>query len=250
MILNYKTNTINFDRIVAYGCSLTAGMELADSDILDIPNIDEYKKSLGVTKWLDLLHKKLPLNEVLKLENNLAWPKYVADYFNVDYVNRAVYGSNGESSIWYVEQDIASGFLKDTDLILVGQTEPTRYFWLTDHNTPMHGCMGGSDDRWPSPLFHKEFIRFANPHHLMHRWLTDIKYLDMLSKTLGGRILQQFCYDTYKLELYSLIDSEFSFNSFVDWNNSTQVHGFSHPRKDMQKYFASRVIDRLTQTDN
>jgi len=247
MQLTFKDSTISFDRIVAYGCSLTAGMELADHKIINMPNIDDYKKSLGVKKWLELLHSKMPLKEVLKLENNLAWPKYVADHFGVDYMNRAVYGSNTDSNIWFIERDLTSGFLTSNDLILVGITEPTRYFWLDDNGTPMHGCMGGSDERWPSKEFHREFINSTSTPHLMHRWLTDIKYLDMLSVKLNGRILQQFCYDTYDLDLYSIIDKNFSFSKIVDWNNENHVHGFMHPRVEYQKIFASKVIKQLTQ---
>jgi hypothetical protein len=260
--ITFKNNEITFNRIVAYGCSLTAGMELADEIIVPEftkTEIDEYKNKNGIKGWMDLLQTKMPLSEVLRIENNLAWPKILADHFGVDYANRAVYGSNSDSSIYFIEQDLKT-FLTPFDLILVGHSETTRYFWLDETGTPNHGCIGGVDDRWPSLVFHDEYKSLIKSPHLIYQWIKDIKYLDMLSQKLDGRILQQYCSQTYKEEvviknidkpsdisnLYSIIDEDYSFNSIVEWSNPDHIHKFTHPKQKFHKMFAEHIINKLS----
>ena len=82
----------------------------------------------------------------------------------------------------------------------------------------------------------------------------------MLSKKLGGRLLQQYCSHSYKEELslhklrgdiyniddlYSIIDSDYSFNSIVTWSNKDHVHAFMHPRKEFHKQFGEHIIKKL-----
>jgi hypothetical protein len=248
----------DFDRIVAYGCSLTAGMELADELVtgLSKQEIDRQKRTIGIRNWWDLLESYATVEQISEIENNLAWPRYVADYFGVSYVNRAVHGGNSDSSIYFIESDLKN-FLTTKDLILVGHSETTRYFWLDQHGSPQHACMGGTDLRWPSADFHQQFRSFANPHHLTYQWTKDIKYLDMLSHRLGGRLLQQYCSHTYHEHaivnnltshidsVTSMIDEDYSFNSIVTWSDPDQVHAFTHPTKQLHEIFAKHLIDKL-----
>jgi hypothetical protein len=256
--INYKNNSILFNRIVVYGCSLTAGMELADHIIvpeMSQREIDKYKIEHGIKHWIEFLQTKMSLETFGQIEKTLTWPKIIADHFEVDYVNRATYGGNSSAMIYYLEQDLANNLIKDTDLILVAHSEITRFFWIDKLGLPHVGCIGGTDEQWPSMMFHQEFSNL-DYNHLIYQWYTDIRYLDLLSTSLNGRVLQQYCYNTYRQEmemnnyhkfpienLTSIIDEDFSFNSIVDWTRDTHV--FTHPKIKFHKIFADHLIRKL-----
>lgn len=261
---------IEFNRIVAYGCSMTAGWELADNELLSDMTEDEIiklKGTISIGEWCTLMDSKIGTARKHEIESQLAWPKWVADYFNVKYINRALAGSNSQSSIYFIEQDLASGFITDTDLIIVGQTESCRWFWIDSTGTPMH-CLLTEDNcdpintwplthRWPSFSFYKDFVmQVCNTHHLTYQWFHDIKYLDLLSSKLNGRVVQAFCYNTLAEELAgnpkfynstfkSVLDDMYSFNNIVDWDSSEQIHGFGHPKAIYHKVFADHIIKKL-----
>ncbi len=220
---------MQFNRIIAYGCSITSGMELGDT------LTDTQKEKLGMVSYLKQLTDE---------DHKHSWPKYIADHFNVEYINRAVPGGNSQSSVYFLEQDLNS-IITEHDLILIGHSEMTRWFWIDHDNKPNHGCMGGSDTRWPSKEFHKDFITYIGNKHLEHQFLHDIKYLDLLSKLLNGRILQQFCYDTVQVPFDSILDPNYSFNNLVDWKDRNDIHYFGHPKEHFHKIFAEHLIEKI-----
>lgn len=220
---------MQFNRIIAYGCSITSGMELGDN------LSDAQKEKLGIIPYVTQLTSE---------DHNHAWPKYIADYFQVDYINRAVPGGNSQSSIFFIEEDLEN-LITDQDLILVGHSEMTRWFWIDEHGNPQHGCMGGSDTRWPSKQFHKDFITYISHKQLKYQFIHDIKYLDLLSKSLNGRVLQQFCYDTLPVTFESMLDTSYSFNNLVDWKSRDDIHYFGHPKENFHRTFAEHLIEKI-----
>jgi|APCry1669189369_1035219.scaffolds.fasta_scaffold10241_2 hypothetical protein len=259
--ISYKNNTILFNRIIVYGCSLTAGMELADTKIVPEYSqiqIDEYKRINGLKKWIELIQTKMSLQEIAKIENDLTWAKILADHYDVNYVNRATYGGNSASMIYYLQKDLSNNFITDNDLILVGHSEISRYFWINRLGKPIVGCVNGTDEHWPSKLFHQEFSNNLDYRHHMYNWYSDIQHLNLLSLALNGRLLQQYCYNTYHQEmeinnykefkienLYSIIDEDYSFNSIVDWSNQKDTHTFTHPKIKFHEIFANHLIRKL-----
>lgn len=261
---------IKFNRIIAYGCSMTSGWELADHQLIpdmSSDDIDKFKRASSINEWCEFIDSVVPPSEKLAAEARLAWPNWIATHFNVEYVNRAVAGGNSQSAIYFIEQDIASGFINDNDLIIVGHTESCRWFWINDTGQHLH-CLLTDDDndpinswphthRWPSYEFYKDFVmHVCNSHHLTYQWFHDIKYLDLLSSRLSGRLLQVYCYHTlpqeldknpkfYKANFGSVIDDHFSFNSIVDFSDHTQLHCYRHPKAKYHKEFATHIIEKL-----
>jgi hypothetical protein len=245
MALIVRNNTkIKFNRIIAYGCSFTSGFELADDQLLKDIDVDKFKKKHGAEHYFDHI-RTIPNSQFL--ETQLAWPKWLSDKFKVDYVNRAVEGAGNDASIYHLEQDIESGFITDSDLIIIGLTESRRWFWIDHNNTPQYPCIGGTNRRWPSEKFHKDFVAFvANQNFLNYTWWKSIRYIDMLSERYNNRILQQFCYKSHNSDFKSFIDSSFSFDNLVDWNDRKQVHYYMHPHVDFHKKFADHLYEKLT----
>ena len=236
-----------FDRIVAYGCSLTSGFELADT-ILTGKTQDEVDKikRKGVEKYVDYLDS---FGNRKELENSQSWVRWLADIKGVTYLNRAVEGGNSSSSIYFLEQDIANGVIKDTDLVIVAHTEYSRWFWLNNKGKAMHGCVGGSETRWPSKNFHRDFITYvANDYNLVYQFYKDITYLE------NFKVKQIFCYNTFNkikdragnilpminnVNSYkTIVDQDFSFDNVVDWNNKSHLHLYTHPKVEYHKKFA------------
>jgi len=236
-----------FNRIVAYGCSITSGFELADTILTGQTQeeIDKLKLK-GVEKYVEYLDS---FGDRKEAENSQSWVRWLADLKGVPYLNRAVEGANSTSSIYFLEQDIANGVITENDLVLIGHTEYSRWFWLSNDGIPMHGCVGGSETRWPSKNFHKDFITYvANDYNLIYQLYKDISYLERYN------VKQVFCYNTFnsiknkvieelpmlgKVQNYkTILDQDFSFDSIVDWNDPNQLHFYTHPKVEYHKKFA------------
>lgn len=247
MILKNK-----FDRIVAYGCSITSGFELADDVVY--PTIkdedrEKYKLKQGIANYFDARTQA-----VVQEEYNRSWVGQLATQLGVELVNRAIPGGGCQSSIYFLEVDLGSKFIKDTDLIIVGQTDYRRWFWINNYGEAQTPTIGGTDVRWPSANFHRDFItHVSSEDSLLYNWYQGIKYLDMLSDRLDGRLLQQYCYETAKDTFYyealkdfdSFIDPDFSFNNIVDWDDTESIHCFGHPKLEAHTQFAEYIANKV-----
>lgn len=261
-------NTIKFNRVVAYGCSYTVGQELPDHEILNLSEdeVDTIKRNLGVSRFYSKYKRKIP-SKLKRKENELSWARWFSDELGVDYANRAQSGSSVQWSIYKIESDLASGFLKDTDLIVVGLTTVDRWFYLDKTCWPRTPLLGWPTHEWKTQEFYHEFITHAaTDYTLFYNYYQSVKYLDMLSKNLGNRLIQQFTVDTFSnyvslsskkiqnsplvemtkqlLNFESIVDPEFSFKSLItDFEKDS--HGFSHPKLRLHKLFANKLAEKL-----
>jgi len=86
----------NFNKIIAYGCSFTAGQELGDAEILGKTHdeVDRLKAEYGLG---DKAYRKVYGGLAREAEahgKTLAWPSQLAKKVNIPCSNRAVNGSN------------------------------------------------------------------------------------------------------------------------------------------------------------
>jgi hypothetical protein len=271
MSITFKLKDIK--RVVAYGCSYTAGMELADADYIPNLTLDEInaeKKALGQ----HLFYKKYPAAlfqsppEKKQLEHNRAWPKHLINYLEMplDYLNRATAGSSMEEIVFAIEHDLHNGILKDDDLILVGITSADRILKIDNTGSPSSLVLHDLDARWTSPAFRKMFtMEIANDYWLLYNWHHAVKYIDMLSKTLNNRILQVYLhtnYQEYKIEfnvhhneflkitdslenIESILDKNLSFKNVEPlWTHKTE-HGYHHPYEILHKNLAKLLAEKI-----
>jgi hypothetical protein len=117
-----------FNRVVAYGCSFTAGDEIVDHLIIDktfeetnkikqkFSNQVEFYKHFNITFPTDLI-----------LQNS--WAGQLARLLNKPFVNKAYPGFSIGQSFFQIFNDYKNNIISKNDLILVGLTGTTRMMW-------------------------------------------------------------------------------------------------------------------------
>jgi hypothetical protein len=265
-------NTIKFDRIVAYGCSFTEGAELADHMFLDplkpIAEFDKIKRDNPnfYKKYHDWVEIQ---NDLQYLQKNLSWAKHLSNNFRVDFLNRGFGGNSMMNIVYNIETDLKSGELTDTDFIVVGITVPDRWMFFKDNGDPER-VLFTRTNFWPTKEFQEDFVvHIANDYFRLYFWFNSIKYLDMLSERLGGRLIQQYVHhpwhdykkwtsvelkpsfvqtleeiDTFK----SIIDPNYAMGKFINWH--TDTHGSYHPKVEFHRQFADYITNKLTGKNN
>ena len=262
----FKLNDIK--RVVAYGCSYTAGNELADADSiphLTLEEVNAEKKTLGPTKFYTKYNFS---SDRTKLEHERAWPKHLINYLKMplDYLNRAVGGSSMGEISFAIESDLYNGIINDDDLIVVGVTSLDRILRIRDDGSATSMILHDLDTRWPSSELRKLYtMELANDYLLLYNWYHEVKYIDMLSKTINNRIIQVYLhsdYTSYKNmlnvnsnEFLNIIDSLENIDSVLDkdlsfykvephWNAETE-HGFHHPYEIIHKNLAKIIAEKI-----
>lgn len=199
---------IEFDRIVAYGCSMTCGDETMDHvfvDALTEYEVDKTKIDMGglycptwnakyytpqycSDKTLFDENGRWIWGEQLRRTKEVAWPRWLADKFNVPWVNRGLGGAGIEYAIYCYEEDLATGKIGDKDLVLFGLTTPHRWFWISEDGLVKKPLLSFNAD-WPSPKFHQEYVAtVGNMYQSYWDYYWQIKYIDGLYCQTGGRV--------------------------------------------------------------
>lgn len=273
-----NSRTIKFNRVVAYGCSHTAGSELADHLFWPTPatreEVDRIKRQYASRGATDFYtdYPFLGDKTVLDTQAKLSWAGQVAQKLGVPILNRGIAGSGMQGMIYAIEQDLSSGVLTEYDLILVGATSMERWMYFDKQErfgwpwpaTPIVGF----PRYWPSERFHNEFVeQIADEYFLFFNYYTSLRYLDLLSQELGGRLLVQYlhctmddyasfvqdkklntrfmCMATNTRRLRSIIDHDMCLSNLIDWRNDSQVHGFYHAHVEYHEKLANTIIDKL-----
>ena len=257
-----------FTRIIFYGCSFTAGAELSDHEYapnLTIDQVDDLKRKI---KHEFYSKYNVDWSELAKRDYEKSWAKSCADQLGLEYVNKATLGASMDEITYYIEMDLASGFIKDTDIIFVGITSANRIFRFDQYHRPTSLCLHDADPRWQNSRIRDKFILdFGDDYTSSYKWYKDVKYLDLLSTKLNGRILQQYVWASYSANLSwmektseqrleenfrnlicsmidfdSLLDPEFSFSTIVRWDNPEDCHTFLHPKQHKHQEFANHIV--------
>lgn len=253
----------NFDRVVAYGCSFTAGQELADSIILNRPEdeIDQFKKRAGIHCYLELYGNEEVRHQCDKLSSQMSWVNLIAKKMNVPCENRAKLGTGINEFVFNIEKDLATGRITDRDLILVGLTSPSRFSWISDHGVMLTKFIG--DPRWDhnKKLNDALIDTWATDNNLMWEYTKHMRHMNLISEKLGGRLKMVMCvislkymkvqldkYSKYvpwldSVELEHLLCPNVSMSTYIasDWH----THGWGHPKLDVHEKFAEHIWGEL-----
>jgi hypothetical protein len=256
----------NISRIVFYGCSFTEGAELSDCELFPTMTQDQIDK-LKIKQGYSF-YTTIDATVRNKLDNQRSWTRWFADELNKPWINRAVGGSSMGQIIFEIEHDLSAGKILDTDLIIVGITSPERICRFVS-NSANSLIIGNTDSRWEDEKFQELFVKhLADDNYILYNWYKDIKYLDLLSNRLGGRLYQQWVWATleellgfqnsdkklcYVLHDYvkpvvnatvtfdSIIDNSLSFTTLNAWNPKNR-HAFHHPKIELHKQFSHQLI--------
>ncbi len=203
--------TVRFNRIVAYGCSHTAGSELVDHlfwarGAITVEELDKIKRQYIENEKRNLfynIYPELGKQEVKEAQSKVSWAGQVATRFGVPIVNRAIPGSSMQGIVYSIENDLAIGAINENDLILVGATSMDRWFFFSKEEENGRIVPGtpivGWPDRWPTERFYDDFVEhIASDYFLMYNYQNAMRYLDLLNIQLGGRVCVQFLHSTAK----------------------------------------------------
>lgn len=272
---------VRFNRIIAYGCSHTAGSELVDHlfwhEPISAVELDNIKRDYMKQTKRNLFYNVYPelgKHEVVEAQSKVSWAGQIAKRFGVPIVNRAVPGSSMQGIVYSIENDLAIGAINENDLVLVGATSMDRWFHLTDKEENLRFVPAtpiiGWPDRWPTEKFHNDFVEhIASDYFLMYNYQNAMRYFDLLNNYLGGRVCVQFLHSTatdyidtllYRnknpnrvfLNMFGginnykcIIDKNTSFASLVNWNDQSGVHGFYHAHVRYHEQLADIIMNKL-----
>lgn len=129
-----KIDVSRFDRVIAYGCSYTAGDELRDHEILGMTfrQCQNMKKTLGFHQFQAQKAKKSKMTFGCMIRTygdknrEASWAAYLSRRLNKEFINRAKGGSSLDIIFLKIIEDHINGVLTKNDLVLVGITSPNR----------------------------------------------------------------------------------------------------------------------------
>jgi hypothetical protein len=170
-----------YKRLVVYGCSFTAGEETGDEKVLGMPHeeIDELKRN-GMTR-AELYGKGKLNDECTRVSKTLAWPRWLADIFNVPYSNRAYGGGSLQQMVYRIERDYHNGLTNDDDLVLVGLTSMYRWFHM-NHAGNEHSWVFNTTTKHKNPLYDELVEYYVNPYNICWEYHKCLTYMQMLSE--------------------------------------------------------------------
>lgn len=185
-MVNYK----DIDRIVAFGCSFTAGTELLDYTLDE--RYYKLKKTLSAFDWYNVIYKDSRAHQTLKdnreKEKYITWPAKLAENLSLDFLSFAQPGNSNEKILWQIERSIFDGTITDRDLILVGQTGPHRNMYFTNkHKEPTSFLL--SNEGSIKPIFQDSLYKWFNDSRIFWDHIRFLDQLRFIKSRLNGRLL-------------------------------------------------------------
>lgn len=255
----------NFKRVVAYGCSFTAGQELGDSIVLGKPEdeVDQFKRKHGIHCIKEIYGDDETRARCTKLSSELSWPNYIAKKLGVECVNRAELGTSVNEFIFNIERDIATGQIHDDDLILVGMTSPVRFSWVADYGVMITKFVGDSRWTYNNELNDALLDTWATDCNLVWEYIKHARHLNLISKSLGGRLKMVMAVQTMNsiknefsgylphlswidnVELEHLLTPNVAIPNFNYHDYIRTTHGWGHPKVDIHVKFSEHVWSSL-----
>ena len=245
---------MKYTRLVAYGCSYTAGSELVDHMFYkgSEDQLDEKKRTDKKYFDIEYFFDNETAQKIQLEQKKHSYAAHIANNLDLQLVNNGYAGASNDYMIYCYERDRAAGKLFDTDLILFGLTSNSRWFFIDNDGNPCRPMLGYPHTEWRSAKLYKHFINTCgNSHNLLYNQIRSIKYIDAVHATnknviavnLHSTLEQQMAWQWKNLsndiiDMYTsqptykcIIDNNISFSSLVDWSNKSHYHGGMHPKE-------------------
>jgi hypothetical protein len=256
-----------YKRIIAYGCSFTAGDELADATVLGMPEeeVDEMKRS-GATR--QQLYGGLR-KQIESHGKTLSWVRWVADHFGVPYSNRAIGGGSIQQMVYRIERDYHNGLIDDDDLVIVGVTSMFRWFQFDYTGHEMSWVFSFYESGIPK-LTRELAENYINDYNILWVYHLHMNYLQKLADERKNiklvHAIKAFSREKGYMESADLIpDFEKTLSSFeypavlipygisdltAHLQHEQVTHGWGHPKIEFHKQYAKLIIDKLESLDD
>lgn len=266
-VIKIKNQPINFNRILAFGCSHTEGTELADAKYSsyteeELDNLKRtYDRSQGVTSFYQN-HISMPYSDLILEHNKLSWPNWIGKEYNVPVVNYGKAGSSNEEIYYTIRKLLLNNLIQDTDLLLVGITGHDRIFFIDEKENQI-SSLYGYVNTWPDKILYERMVKIKNDNYTLWRYYRDLTCFDMLSKLLNNRLIGVYTFcnikdwgDEFKKNVsYSnklilddidkmdfILDNRLTLLHLSDYNSKNN-HGFSHAKIKFHKKFAKIITE-------
>ena len=274
-----------YNRIISYGCSITAGSELIDHELLNLSEEDlfAHAKKLNITgprRLYESLNVTSKTVEDIRVRNaTKSWTNFIAKRFDKPMHNRAIQGTSLLDATYRILSDLHNSNIKDDDLILVGVTSPLRWFQFFEHGDYGNGIFGSKfiGSTWEAK-FSNEFKtqiehNWVNAYNIVYTYFKELMVLSALSDRLNGRL--KLCYvfgkDSFMPYTFAEEKKDKKFSEFYDMcvsmlpphheinttgltllsgspiTDAENHHVFGHPRIEYHRQYANLVIEKLEQ---
>jgi hypothetical protein len=258
--------TSKINRLVAYGCSFTAGDELCEHEL--VPQADKIKKKYGrevFTKELLGQNLQSDIDAMYAKQKEVAYVGIVARKLGVALDNRARPGNSIESILHDIVLDIVSNNIKETDLVIVGLTHVDRILHI--HNDDFYNALIGHSSTWPTYIPFNDVLNHFNNETLFFNYYVNLNSLikicqDHLStrffivkschwenlnipNNISNKIKTSISFlknnaDTNK---QSILDKSL-YHFCNDYSN--EVHGLGHPKQIVHDRYAEYLYSEIT----
>jgi len=187
--LTIKEKTFDVKRIVAFGCSFTAGTEILDHQLN--PYFVDLKSKLDAYRWWEKLktdpeQMKLQL-ELRKQESNHSWPAHLASYLGVEFVNYAQPGNSNEHMHWQVERKLESGEITEHDLILIGLSDTHRSMFFSSTSSAPVPFLLSNTESYRSALT-EHITKYFTDDRLLWNYYRDLKSFESIKQKMNDRL--------------------------------------------------------------
>lgn len=201
----------SFDRIVAYGCSWTAGDELLDHEILGV-SFSECNRLKREHDSPNSFNEKYNIIEPCAINRNASWAAQLAKLLNKPFENRAVGGSSMDHIYYNVYIDMIKGNITDRDLILVGLTSPNRFLQFIHKRA--QSVLLGYPPHWKDEATLRLFTTICDDSYIVFSYFRTLVALNALKEHINIRIQptsggmspnsEVFLYDIDDVKKYAL----------------------------------------------
>lgn len=265
---------MNYNRVVAYGCSYTYGAELNDHKAIGKSRLktDKEKKKLGYKGFATLYGHKLgpgskKINHVTAM-HNASWANKVRQCLQIKhYENRAISGISNEQMIYSLEKDYIEGKIEETDLVLVGLTSLERFMYF-DLDGHVNRTLLVTPESQIQRDLDNVLSYVLNEYYVVYNFIKTLTYLQHLKDTLPITIIAQPLHTSIndlntkienknhsilkmlkQIEDYSvIIDPNISFWKILSEmpnNGADSVHGFHHPHEQIHDLLVSIILNKI-----
>jgi hypothetical protein len=261
----------NINRIVAYGCSYTAGDELLDHEILGMSfdNCNKFKKQFATV--LDFNDYSLNGQTIFKLiqhdarNRGVSWAGQLAKLSSKTFENRAIGGSSIEEHYYSIVRDLSNNQIVQTDLVLVGLTIPDRIFIYPTGSDKPHSKLLSNTWQWSDPKLKEYAVNyFFTDFSIILNYYKTLKLLSTLSTKINIRVQPMrpsvipghnfFKYKSDILELNNYVNTvwhdcqsifiDSDYNSTLT-ENSGDLCGFGHQNVQSHINLAEKLLKNL-----
>lgn len=202
-----KTDLESIKRIVAFGCSFTAGTELLDHTIGEKYR-DLKTKSDPYTWYAAIKEDPIAIAKLVEnreKEKGLSWAAKLATNLNLDFESHAIPGNANEKVIWQIEKLIFENKILPNDLVIIGLSSPHRFIHFDPKSyEPIPFVLSNESDI--TNRYGKKIYNFFNDGNLVWNYIRTLETMEYLRNKLNGRLKIILMEEPFRINGYHYYD--------------------------------------------